>query len=382
MRRIIILISFSLCFGYNSLNITANWSINFYKKIISPLQGQNICNFSPSCSQFYKQSINKYGIVIGSLMGSDRLQRCNPWTWTYLDKYYSGVSNNRLNDPIENHYILSNKIQGAKLTTANNQMPTSNKERPKTELDFADYLFESKDYVRAIGEYKRILFSWSDTENTLKDYVNLMLGECYLTTKTYDQALYYFGSRDNPYYQYGAARTYFNQGEYATARNELKALENTKFDKERIILTGWSYYKQRDFSAGSLYFGGFSSDSQITRLSIYDGKGIAKRSRAMSTLFSAVIPGLGQTYSGRLGDGIYSLLTVVGSALIANYYYSNDESRIKFSIFTALTTFFWAGNVYGANISARDHNYFQQKKYLQQIEDELGQIELTPKYPK
>jgi TM2 domain-containing membrane protein YozV len=261
-------------------------------------------------------------------------------------------------------------------------MPTSNKERPKTELDFADYLFESKDYVRAIGEYKRILFSLSDTENTLKDYVNLMLGECYLTTKTYDQALYYFGSRDNPYYQYGAARTYFNQGEYATARNELKALENTKFDKERIILTGWSYYKQRDFSAGSLYFGGFSSDSQIKRLSIYDGKGIAKRSRVVSTLFSAVIPGLGQTYSGRLGDGTYSFLTVVGSALITNYYYSNDESRIKFSIFTALTTFFWAGNVYGANISARDYNHFQLKRYLQQIEDELGQIELTPKYPK
>ncbi|MEO0075576.1 MAG: membrane protein insertion efficiency factor YidD, partial [candidate division WOR-3 bacterium] len=71
----------------------------FYKRIISPLQGQQICNFSPTCSEFARQSIRKYGLVLGTLMTSDRLQRCNPWAWTYLDKYYFGIENDRIKDP-------------------------------------------------------------------------------------------------------------------------------------------------------------------------------------------------------------------------------------------------------------------------------------------
>jgi putative component of membrane protein insertase Oxa1/YidC/SpoIIIJ protein YidD len=368
--------------------MTANWSINFYKKIISPLQGQQVCNFSPSCSQFYKQSINNYGIVVGSLMGADRLIRCNPWAWTYLDKYYYGVDNDRIQDPTAKHYIKISNINERILTanlhplTANDIVTESGERKAESDLDFADYLFQSQDYVRAIGEYKRLLFFYPDTQDNIKEYIQLMLGESYLTIKNYQQALRYFSLRENHYINYNRARLYYEQGDYLKTRDELDSIIEMGFDEQHIVLYGLSFFKEHDFSSGVRFFQQHAprEASVINELCNFDGKNIRKRSRVASTLSSTVIPGLGQIYSGRWGDGLYSFLTVVGSGLIANYYYHHDESRIKFSIFTFLTAFFWAGNVYGANISARDYNLFQVKKYLQKIENTISGFNLKPNY--
>ena len=55
--------------------------INFYQKNISLwLQSKNInCKFYPTCSEYTKQAIEKYGALKGSLMGIKRILRCNPW---------------------------------------------------------------------------------------------------------------------------------------------------------------------------------------------------------------------------------------------------------------------------------------------------------------
>ncbi len=60
--------------------------IRFYQKFISPAQGE-VCNFSPSCSNYMFKAIRKHG-PIGVLMGIDRLQRCNHAVREYLYLYY------------------------------------------------------------------------------------------------------------------------------------------------------------------------------------------------------------------------------------------------------------------------------------------------------
>ena len=400
---LVIIFCFSISYAYNSLNITANWSLNFYKKIISPLQGQNICNFSPTCSQFYKQSINKHGIVIGSMMGADRLMRCNPWAWAFLDKYYFGVDNNRLLDLPENHYVsqvMSLRPDSGKQSHITNEgdyhvhfawtrndtlaKPTTNNQQPTTTLAFADYLFQSQDYTRAIGEYKRLLFFYPDTQDNIKEYIQLMLGESYLMVKDCQQALSYFSLQDNPYFNYNRARVYFEQGDYPKTRDELNSVLDMGFDEKQIVLYGMSFYKEHNFSDGARFFqthapAGFSV---INELCNFDGKEIKKRNRTTSTLFSVVIPGLGQVYSSRFGDGLYSFLTVVGCGSLAYYYWEHDNSKVKFSIFSLLTALFWSGNVYGANIAARDYNEFQIKQYLMKIDNVVRELDLTPNYDK
>ena len=47
-----------------------------YQKIVSPLTMAN-CLYSPSCSNFSKQCIERFGLIKGIALSADRLTRCN-----------------------------------------------------------------------------------------------------------------------------------------------------------------------------------------------------------------------------------------------------------------------------------------------------------------
>lgn len=90
----------------NPVKIVINTSITLYQNVISPSQG-DVCNFSPSCSQFAKQAIEEYGPFWGPLMGADRFMRCNAWSYEHFNTYYSGITDHKINDPIENNFIFN-----------------------------------------------------------------------------------------------------------------------------------------------------------------------------------------------------------------------------------------------------------------------------------
>ena len=52
--------------------------INIYKFFISPLLGNN-CRFLPTCSEYTKDSIIKFGLVYGVWLGLKRIVKCHPW---------------------------------------------------------------------------------------------------------------------------------------------------------------------------------------------------------------------------------------------------------------------------------------------------------------
>jgi putative membrane protein insertion efficiency factor len=53
--------------------------VRFYQRAISPLLGSN-CRFSPTCSQYAIEAIEKYGIVFGVCRGIMRICRCHPFS--------------------------------------------------------------------------------------------------------------------------------------------------------------------------------------------------------------------------------------------------------------------------------------------------------------
>jgi putative membrane protein insertion efficiency factor len=58
-------------------NILKN-GIRFYQKGISPLLGAN-CRYTPSCSAYGIQALDKYGPIKGSWLAIKRILSCNPW---------------------------------------------------------------------------------------------------------------------------------------------------------------------------------------------------------------------------------------------------------------------------------------------------------------
>jgi putative membrane protein insertion efficiency factor len=51
--------------------------VRFYQLAISPLFGPK-CRFTPSCSQYFIEAVQKYGAVRGSWRGLRRICRCHP----------------------------------------------------------------------------------------------------------------------------------------------------------------------------------------------------------------------------------------------------------------------------------------------------------------
>jgi len=38
------------------------------------------CRFIPTCSEYFYQAIEKYGIIKGTLLGLRRIFKCHPWS--------------------------------------------------------------------------------------------------------------------------------------------------------------------------------------------------------------------------------------------------------------------------------------------------------------
>ena len=64
----------------------ANVLIKIYQRTLSgdhgPLRAlfpYGVCRFYPSCSEYTRQAVSRYGVVCGCAKGVKRLSRCHPW---------------------------------------------------------------------------------------------------------------------------------------------------------------------------------------------------------------------------------------------------------------------------------------------------------------
>ena len=56
--------------------------INIYQKVISPISNAMgvHCKYYPTCSEYTKQAIDKYGALKGICLGIKRILKCNPFS--------------------------------------------------------------------------------------------------------------------------------------------------------------------------------------------------------------------------------------------------------------------------------------------------------------
>lgn len=70
-------------------------SISLYQRLLSRDTGKipyffglskKTCMFYPTCSEYTKQAIVKYGIFTGIRLGFVRISRCHPWNTPTVDE--------------------------------------------------------------------------------------------------------------------------------------------------------------------------------------------------------------------------------------------------------------------------------------------------------
>ncbi|MFA6078077.1 MAG: membrane protein insertion efficiency factor YidD [Candidatus Paceibacterota bacterium] len=66
-------------------------AISFYQKFLSldtglfAIKKGTTCVFFPTCSEYTKQAVTKYGVIKGLAFGSRRILRCHPWQKEHID---------------------------------------------------------------------------------------------------------------------------------------------------------------------------------------------------------------------------------------------------------------------------------------------------------
>lgn len=76
----------------NFLRSFAIFLISLYQRTLSPDHGifktrypHGYCRHYPSCSEYAKQAIDRFGLLLGIWLGIKRIIRCNPWAQPSID---------------------------------------------------------------------------------------------------------------------------------------------------------------------------------------------------------------------------------------------------------------------------------------------------------
>lgn len=223
---------------------------------------------------------------------------------------------------------------------------------PENRKLFADFLFCSKDYLRAIIEYEEYLKYFNNDTVVYK----IALG--YSKLENYNEAIKKFLSIPEK-------SSYFSDSkmEYLKSlllSNDYQSLFDSKYDGisvNELKLINFAYLlDQTQLTEKDKFLVPYNEDEAETLGMFYDTKlNPPYKSPLAAGIFSALIPGAGKLYTGQVSEGITSFLL---NGLLAFVSYNNFKNNhpVRGWIFAGIGAFFYAGNIYGSAVSANIYN--------------------------
>lgn len=222
---------------------------------------------------------------------------------------------------------------------------------------FADYLFCTKDYLRASNEYNKYLLKvYSDSIEFKSALALQKIG-------SFDEALqrfkniplesaFYLNSIEEYY------RTLFLKKDFMGLRKN--------YSKDRPTDSSYSFLTRLDrlsllFSEDNLpdeenFISTFPRNERSFIKKFYEFKTSPPyKSPALASILSALIPGLGKVYTENYGDALFAALLTGVCGYIA-YTDFNADHKVRGWIFTGAAAFFYTGNVYGSAAAAQIYN--------------------------
>jgi putative component of membrane protein insertase Oxa1/YidC/SpoIIIJ protein YidD/TM2 domain-containing membrane protein YozV len=387
-----------------------------YKTFLNPIAiyhrtlSVSSCKFFPSCSRYTYLAIDRFGISKGLILGAERLNRCNPFVddddYVKLGHYlydppgdfFAIVDSNRIriwqsiNKNLDKFidsafcpesYSRQNKVSDKPASEYNDLLiPLFPTEKIKShELGFACFLYNEKQFYRAVTEFYRYLHQFPDDQH--KNSILLLIACSNFEARRFSDAAEIFNKvftdklEDDIYIfsQFMRGLSLFYQNQYYQAQHiwyELLQNNKEKYLKNVLLVCLFSVSIIVEDLQRVSFFIERNDTTQIEQriYSKYLEFSKNKKSPLRSGIFSAIIPGTGQVYSGRTKEGVIALITNLGLGFLVYDSFKDNRGPATNTINSLIGLQFYLGNIIGAKRSAEIYN--QQKK--QKIIDELNDI--------
>jgi tetratricopeptide (TPR) repeat protein len=247
---------------------------------------------------------------------------------------------------------------------------------------FAENLFSEKDYYRAITEYKRLSFLYP--QSGLIPQVKFRIAKSYQLGEKFQIAFDLFDSVTKEYptldvgqaSEFESVETLYRMGNYdlALAGYE-KFIKDNKYAnlKDRAIYKqGYAHLRLRDTEKARQSFGMVAQNSLFAGAAndmsskTNEFEKIPRKKPFLAGIMSAVIPGTGQFYNGRVKDGIIALITN-GLFIWGTY---EAFHREYYSIGAVAGTFalgWYSGNIFSAVNGSFRYNHNKEEKFLEDL---------------
>lgn len=235
-----------------------------------------------------------------------------------------------------------------------------------SENGFGDRLFEEGDYLRAIGEYKRMNFFSVDPGSAL--YYQYRIGACYRRMGDYGSARGWYdkvllkSEGDDELERkvvIGSAVCLINQGDTEYARIILDDFQTRNGAGDSLsYLLGISYLKDRKLKAADDAFGKIRSPELRNSAASLLGDTSSKKMKSprAALLLSIFVPGAGQVYAARPFKGIISFSLNLSLGYLTYKAFSEDRRLDGFLILYFGLQRFYFGNLEQARNYTAEYN--------------------------
>jgi len=245
---------------------------------------------------------------------------------------------------------------------------------------FANVLFESQEFYRAITEYRRFIEYFPDDYRINNAYARI--AESYFYGERHREAISWSRKMIQATMQPEflvrarilAGDSYLKLGNYRSAmKNYSAVLKLDEIDRHYLDLShmklGLCLLHEEDWEDASDEFTKVNANSsyfekaQLFSKEALQGRNLKQKSRSLAGVLS-VIPGLGYVYTGNYQTGIASF--VVNSLLIWGAHNSfRKGNKAAGFVFGFFGLGFYSGNIYGSINSASNYNERKKADFLE-----------------
>jgi len=222
-------------------------------------------------------------------------------------------------------------------------------------LNFGNYLFAQKDYLRANEEFLAYLSNNSNDTVAFKiAFGNSQIGKTILALREFKNLFKSNSLTD-------LSRLYFVRENLKTNNfdyfNNLKFDSSYSFNKNIRMMSNFAKLLKGENKLEEQYFlSPFQNTVKSSVKNFYERSVNPNYKNATAAgVLSAIIPGSGKLYVGKTGDGITALL-VTGLLTFLAVDNFNANHKMRAWIFTGLASAFYAGNIFGSVIAAQQYN--------------------------